>query len=153
MPPDETTLRDCRASTLLAQRTAHKRVLACGELWSGSMPVEKERTYRCIADAVANSRPFVFHETLPGADSAIERGVLGLTKNGAFVTYSLRYDSNPCGGGCPQNGGTSIVECRPLTPIDPIPADCSYDILDCFDCKDRGDIERCRRGDREGASR
>jgi hypothetical protein len=102
--------------------------------------------FHCVADAIARARPFVFHEALAGMDSAIERGLVGVVRDGTFVTYALKYDSDPCGGSCPQNGGTHIAECRPLVPLDPPTTDCANGVTFCFECKDPVRADGCRRG-------
>ena len=147
-PVDRSTLRDCTITNVLKEKTAGLRLKSCGDLDYDAMPLAREVAFHCVADAIATARPFVFHEALAGMDSAIERGLVGVVRDGTLVTYALKYDSDPCGGTCPQNGGTHIDECQPLVPLDPPTTDCANGVTFCFECREPVRADGCRRGRR-----
>jgi hypothetical protein len=147
--------RDCHPSAVARRRFAGSVVRACGSLsivtdedW------ERGRDYRavarrlrpaldCASAAIAAHHPFIVEQQVAGTDSAVARGLVGVLEGGKLVVYSVHYDSNPCGGGCPEDGHTTVMRCddHAATPD----TDCS-EVDQCFHCAGRDDksvVEDC----------
>jgi hypothetical protein len=104
---------------------------SCGVIDIDPAPDVVRRARDCLRDALAAKHPFVIEQRMHGTDSGIERALVGLIEDGTFTTYSLDYDSDPCGGGCAARGGTSLARCT----LEPEP-DCRPDsVIDCFACR------------------
>jgi hypothetical protein len=74
-----------------------------------------------------------------GEDSGIEGALVGVADVGGFTVYRLSYDSDPCGGGCSEHGGTRMYRCTAVPPIEDA---CRYpSILDCYVCDGRVAID------------
>jgi hypothetical protein len=75
--------------------------------------------------------------------------MLGRMTNGAFVVDELDYDSDPCGGSCPDRGHTLVVECASY--VRNRETDCRPTLRECFTCDGKHDVAECVQG--SGVSR
>jgi hypothetical protein len=141
---DADAKQDCRPSQVARRRFAGIAMRACGPFdpTAGS-DWEHARDYTwvaaklrpridCAVAAIAAQRPFILEERVPGTDSAVADSVVGVLEHGKLVVYSLRYDSNPCGGGCPDRGHTDVYRCEQATSEAPA-ATCAQP-AECFHC-------------------
>lgn len=140
--------QDCRPEAVIARRLGGQAVIDCGDLNPGSTADARERARVCVATALAGKRPFRAVEYLQGIDSEVGFGVYATTRNGAFQPFTISYDSDPCGGGCPDRGHADITVCKHLVAKDPAQTPCHdrRNLIDCFDCAQAG-AERCVAGD------
>lgn len=95
----------------------------------------------CMLDALRTATPF--HLTLDqrGIDSDVGEGFIGHRVAGQLVVEHLGYDSNPCGGGCPENGSSWSSRCGTVTF-----GACDDPTRDfCFACDDRTPLHVCDR--------
>jgi hypothetical protein len=126
--------RDCRPSSVARRHFAGARVKPCGTLpLHADFSEATDVTARpCIESALAAKQPFIAEKQLRGTDSAVARGFVGVLEHGELVVYALYFDSNPCGGGCPEAGHTSVHRCRTFK-VPKVTADCN-DLFDCTEC-------------------
>jgi len=135
--------RDCRLSAVTRRRFAHHELVPCGELSLDVEHSEIEDARRCVADAISHHEPFLVEQHIQGIDSEIAVGLVGLVDGGVPRYFELDYDGDPCGGSCPQRGGTHIRACSTLTRVD----DCLYELAVCWRCPDHAATETCAFGD------
>ena len=109
------------------------RVRPCGVLDHIDKPALADAARTCVRDAIANQRPFAVVERRSGDDSTVGQAFVGLVENGTYAVYEALYDSNPCGGGCADRGGTELLRCA----APPTPGGCDRPtvVSDCFECK------------------
>ncbi len=69
---------------------------------------------------------------MPGIDSAVADGVVGVLEGSDLALYMLDYD--PCGGGCPERGHTRVQRCDRLTFAG---SGCMM-LEECFQCAGHG---------------
>jgi hypothetical protein len=141
---DPSAVRDCRLSSRLRDRFKGARVKPCGTIEIGA---PQDAAVACLRDALDHDTPFVIEQRVQGIDSGVAAGAIGLLEGGALVVYRLSYDSDPCGGGCPEDGHTTIVRCRRTGPAAD-PRYCAVEVTECFGCVDPQPVEDCRYGKR-----
>jgi hypothetical protein len=142
---DRASLPDCSALSVLKQASAGISVTRCGELAADATPAQIADALRCVTDAVATNQPFVVHQWVRGIDSLVGIGALGRISGGAFVVDELDYDSDPCGGSCPERGHTDVTECAKYTRTSR--SDCARNMLaECFACDGKRDAGSCVQG-------
>ena len=147
---DRASLPDCSALSVLKQASTGISVTQCGALEADAPATQVADALRCVTDAVARNRPFVFHQWVRGIDSRVGIGALGRINGGAFVVDELDYDSDPCGGSCPARGHTDVTECAKYTRTNA--RDCARNLLaECFACDGKRDVGSCVQG--SGVSR
>ena len=118
---------------LVFAQARYRLIAACG---SGAL--------RCITDAVVHKRPFAFHQWVNGIDSGGGAGLLGRMSGGTFVVDELDYDSDPCGGSCPERGHTLVSECAGYARNRE--TDCRPTLRECFTCAGKRDVAKCVQG-------
>jgi len=130
---------DCRISSVVRRRFARANVKPCGtfplrETRDPALDLKDDAKARmCIEAALAANQPFVAEKELQGTDSGVARAIVGVLEKGKLVKYYLNFDSNPCGGGCPERGHTSVERCDTFALSDP---SCPINSLfDCVACK------------------
>jgi hypothetical protein len=148
---DRSALADCSSLTVLKHATAGATVMPCGELDADATTAQLADALRCVANAVTGNQPFAFHQWVQGIDSQVGIAMLGRISGGAFVIDELEYDSDPCGGGCPEKGHTDVVECSKSTRSGS--ADCTRIMTECFTCDGKRDVASCVQGKGSGVSR
>jgi len=148
--------RDCRPSAVARRRFAGAAVRACGVYdLATEADWEHARDYKavakrvrplvdCAATAIAAKRPFVVEQQVAGTDSGVAYVLVGVLESGKLAIYSLSYDSNPCGGGCPERGHTTVRRCDKAS--EPPAAECA-ELVECFHCGGPA-IEECEYGAR-----
>lgn len=133
--------RDCRQSVVARTRWAGTLVRPCGAFFASAVRGTGRRkndleaaaqAMRCVAEAITTKQPFLVEQQLPGIDSTIAAGLIGVVEADRLVVYSLWYDSDPCGGSCPAKGGTRIRRCDPVDLHDPSREPCVG--LECVRC-------------------
>jgi len=102
----------------------------------------------CMLRALRARSPFSVSWPQRGIDSVVRTGWVAIDDAGRYRVYQLHYDSDPCGGGCPERGHTSIHRCRRLLPIPK--CENVVEAL-CFHCEPMDSFEACRRLRGEGA--
>jgi len=147
--------RDCRPSVVARRRFAGVAVRACGVIaLATDDDWEHARDYKavakkirplvdCAAVAIAARRPFIVEQQVAGTDSGVARGLVGVLENGTLAVYALLYDSNPCGGGCPERGHTTVSRCDEATAA---PAAECAELTECFHCNLERTLEDCEYG-------
>jgi hypothetical protein len=138
------TARDCTVAGVNAAHARGHQPIDCGALEPGSSADARRQARQCVTDALAGGRPFVFRETLRGIDSTIQSGYFAVPEHGQLAVFGVDYDSDPCGGGCPQRGGSRISRCSRLTPSNPANGDCQHTVTKCFVCQGAVAAERCQ---------
>jgi hypothetical protein len=146
---DRAALPDCTARSVLEHAIIGLSVIRCADLAADSTPAQAAAALRCIADAVARKRPFAFLQSVNGIDSGGGFGMMGRMTNGAFVVDELDYDSDPCGGSCPERAHTIVVECGSY--VRNRETDCRPTLRECFTCDHKRDVAECVQG--SGVSR
>ena len=63
-----------------------------------------------------------------------------MLESGKLAIYALSYDDNPCGGGCPQRGHTTVSRCDEATAA---PASDCAELTACFHCNLGRTVEEC----------
>jgi hypothetical protein len=133
MPRYDRAERDCRLSAVARRRFAGAKVEPCGAYDLAESPEASARdgdTARtCVEAAIAAKQPFIAEKQVQGIDSGVARGIVGVLEHGELAIYALSYDSNPCGGGCPEAGHTQVRHCTKLAFADGCP-----DPFACFEC-------------------
>lgn len=146
-PPPGVRLRDCTLFTVENAMVVGTSIPSCGALEPDASRHPNGSAFHCISNAVTRAQPFRFTQEAFGIDSAVETGFVGLWKDGNYVVYSLHYDSDPCGGSCPQRGGTRVRECRPLHALDPGGGCEKGHVEECFECERQVSVGACIRGE------
>jgi hypothetical protein len=146
---DRAALPDCTARSVLEHAIIGVSVIRCNDLGADATPAQAADALRCITDAVARKRPFAFVQSVNGIDSGGDFGMLGRMTNGAFVVDELDYDSDPCGGSCPEKGHTVVTECGSY--VRNRETDCRPTLRECFTCDHKHDVAECVQG--SGVSR
>jgi len=106
--------QDCRISSVIRTRFAKQRVVACGAITPASPERDWDRMGRCIAAADRQHLPFLAEAEEDGTDSTLALATIAVLENQKLVVYRFGYDSDPCGGGCPGRGGTTVQKCVDL---------------------------------------
>lgn len=75
----------------------------CGRLSAWASDGERAASQACVDQAIVAGTPFAVSWELFGVDSEVAEGLVSLGSGEA--AYSVGYDSDPCGGGCPEEGG------------------------------------------------
>jgi hypothetical protein len=137
--------RDCRLGVVLRKRFGNEEVRPCGAL--GKRPdlevIENARI--CVLQALMRREQFVLEEKLRGIDSAVENGLVGVQEHDKISIYLLRFDGDPCGGSCSEDGGTRIERCDHITfDVE----SCGRSAVRCFQCEHETEIESCKFGRR-----
>jgi len=138
------TARDCTVAGVNAAHARAHQPIDCGAIEIGASADARRQARQCVTDALAGGRPFVFRETLRGIDSTIQRGYFAVPEHDQLAVFGVDYDSDPCGGGCPQRGGSRISRCSRLTPSNPANGDCQRTVTKCFACQGAVAAERCQ---------
>lgn len=126
---------DATLSTVVRERFGTMRGRSCGVLEIEASGADVAAAKACVADVLVTKHSFVLIQRVQGEDSGIEHALVGVADVGGFTVYWLSYDSDPCGGGCRERGGTRMYRC---TAVSPIGGACSYpSILDCYGCDGR----------------
>ena len=110
----ENAKADCRLSSVVRARFSGQKVIPCGALTETSGERAWERTGLCIGAAVRDRLPFVAEDQQAGTDSDFRVATVGVFEGRSYVVFRLASDSDPCGGGCPLKGGTSVERCTDL---------------------------------------
>ena len=146
-PRPEGSEKDCRISQVIRRRWAGAVVKSCGALTLRDTPEQEraddELARPCITGALAAKQPFVVEREVRGTDSGVARAIVGVMEGAKFQVYALSFDSNPCGGGCPERGHTLVVKCEDFKLV-PIGA-CPF-MFECFECTSETPVEDCRFG-------
>jgi hypothetical protein len=137
--------RDCTLATVIAAQTRSARPVDCGALDPSKGASDRTRARQCMEDALAKPRSFVFREQHVGLDSQVASGYFGLIDHGRLVTFEASYDSDPCGGGCPWRGGSTIRRCTQLIKASRSGHACQRDVSSCFECERAVEVSRCLR--------
>jgi len=137
---------DCRPSAVVRRHFAGREVIACGPLaYDASKPaLANART--CIEKALADEQPFLFEAQVQGIDSEVAGGLMGVVEKDGLATYEMMFDSDPCGGSCPERGVTTISRCTRITRDVSNPAACAINVMHCFRCDGSRIVEQCRFG-------
>lgn len=135
---------DTTLSTVVRERFGAMRGRSCGVLEIEASGADVAAAKACVADALATKHPFVLIQRVQGTDSGVERGLVGVADAGRFTVYWLSYDSDPCGGGCSERGGTIMYRCTAVSPIAEACRDPS--ILDCHACEGRMAVDSWHAG-------
>lgn len=125
--------RDCRPSQVIRRRFAGQAVTPCN-------------TSECVERALADGQPFLLETTQQGIDSTIAYGLVGAVDAGELVAYYMLFDSDPCGGSCPDRGSTTIDRCTRLVRDITHPDACAVNVTQCFRCDGARTVERCEFG-------
>ncbi|HEY1546284.1 MAG TPA: hypothetical protein VGG28_00620 [Kofleriaceae bacterium] len=141
---DRRLLPDCTPRSVLAQATIGLAATRCADLAADATPAQAGAALHCVADAVAHQTPFVFHQMVQGIDSSGGFGMLGRMSAGSFVVDELWYDSDPCGGSCPERGHTDVVECAGYARNRE--TDCRPTLHECFTCDRKRMVATCVAG-------
>lgn len=138
---------DCRISSVVRRRFAGAKVKPCGtfplrETRDSALDAKDDAKARtCIEAALVAQQAFVAEKELHGTDSGVARAIVGVLEKGKLVQYYLGFDSNPCGGGCPERGHTTVERCDTFALSDP---SCPINSLfDCVVCKPATLVEDC----------
>jgi len=138
--------RDCRPSVVVRRRFAGNQVMPCGPVSVDAEPRAVANARGCVADALAHDQPFVLEQQVLGIDSSVARGLVGVIEDGRLVVYTTLYDSDPCGGSCPDRGMTMVERCGRVTSGSNAAA-CAVDATRCFECVAPVSVEVCRFGE------
>lgn len=103
-------------STVLRERFGNVSVHDCGVLNRDRSAGDRARVHRCVREHLATGEPFIVQQDRNTAVSAIVS-----TGGESGAIYQLASDPDPCCGGCPERGWTTLQRCASLVPI----ADCS----------------------------
>jgi hypothetical protein len=113
-PLPENAKADCRLSSVVRARFVGQKVVPCGAVTDASGLPAWERTGRCLGAAVQKRLPFVAEHQEAGVDSDFRVATVGVLEGSSYVVFRLASDSDPCGGECPLDGGTSVERCTDL---------------------------------------
>lgn len=138
--------RDCRPSQVVRRRFAGEGVIACGALGIDEPPAAVAAARTCVERALADGQPFVVEAEVQGIDSTVAYGLVGIVEHGVLATYRVIFDSDPCGGGCPDRGATTIDRCTQLARDVTRAEACAGDVVRCFRCDGARIVEQCRFG-------
>ncbi|HEX4421275.1 MAG TPA: hypothetical protein VH165_25345 [Kofleriaceae bacterium] len=108
---DPTSPYDCTVIATLQTYFAGTRLESCGLHEVDATPAALAATEACATQAIAARRPVIFGQAMQGIDSGGAVANLARTEHATYTGYSASFDSNPCGGGCGELGGTHIVRC------------------------------------------
>lgn len=134
---------DCTMVPALAMYFPGLRVENCGVLEIEATDAQKSAAKKCVEAAVAGRRPFLFVQRVQGEDSGVLRAFLARMEGSDYVAYEASYDSDPCGGGCPERGHTYLSRCKgPPT----VPKLCDERVAACIECDDHEIIDQCAHG-------
>ena len=143
-PAPDGVERDCRLGNVVRKRFGRERVRSCGELDRGADESSRNHAAACMTDAIRAGTPFFFEMQFMGTDSVPMSAVIGIRERGELVVYRAFYDSDPCGGGCMNKGGTGISRCRSVTLVPT--RGCEGDPSFCFTCDDAQQVDGCKFG-------
>jgi hypothetical protein len=139
--------RDCRPSHVIRKRFAGRQVIACGALTLKASKPELAAAKACTERALADEQPFLVEAEQMGTDSIVTRTLLGIVEKGVLETYLVDFDSDPCGGSCPNGGLTTVERCGRMRADVSNPEACAIDVTRCFRCETQKRVEICRFGD------
>jgi hypothetical protein len=143
---DTSLKRDCRPSSVIRRRFRGETVIACGPVEIDAKPEELRVARECVEKALADQQPFLLEVENEGIDSHVASGVLGVVEKGELAVYQMTYDSDPCGGSCPDRGLTTIERCSRIVRDVTNPEACAVNVNRCFHCEAAKVIELCRPG-------
>ncbi len=69
----------------------------------------------CVLDSLRTAAPFHVTFDVWGIDSTVGEGVIGHRVGDRLVVEHLEYDSDPCGGSCPEKGASWSRRCGVVT--------------------------------------
>lgn len=133
---------DCTILSALQAYLPRTRVKACGLLERDAPRATTDDAAACVKRAFASSRPLLVAQAIQGTDSAITRASVVRHEHGRYTAYEAWFDSDPCGGGCGDAGGTRITRCDGAPAL---AATCYDGLAACLAC-DGFVVERCRHG-------
>jgi hypothetical protein len=136
---------DCSISSVVRRRFAGTSVKPCG-VFPRRETTELEaqddtKARTCIEAALAAKQPFVVEKEVHGEDSQVAHALVGVLEKAKLVMYVFSYDSNPCGGGCPERGHTIVERCESFALSDP--ACPSSSLFNCLECKPATLVDDC----------
>jgi len=137
---------DCRLSSVVRRHFAGREVIACGPLAYDAGKPAIAGARECIEKALADGQPFLFEAQIQGIDSEVAGGLVGVVEQDGLATYELMFDSDPCGGSCPERGLTTISRCARVTRDVSNPEACAVNVMHCFRCGAPRIVEQCRFG-------
>jgi len=143
---DPSLRRDCRPSSVIRRRFKGEAVLACGPVEVFAKPEALRVARECVEKALADEQPFLLEVQNEGIDSNVASGLLGVVVRGELAVYQMTYDSDPCGGSCPDRGLTTIEQCKRIVRDTSNPEACAVNVNRCFHCEAASVIELCRPG-------
>lgn len=103
-------------------------------------------TSDCVERALADGQPFLVETDGQGTSSTIAYGLVGVVEDGELVTYTMTFDSDPCGGSCPDHGVTAIERCVRARRDVSNPEACALNVTRCFRCEREQLVVRCEFG-------
>ena len=121
---------DCRPSQVIRRQFAGHAVTPCS-------------TRECVEQALVDGQPFLVETNGQGIDSVIAYGLVGVVDGSGLATYSMMFDSDPCGGSCPDRGSTTLERCARTTIDVTNPDACTVDVTRCFRCDGARIALRC----------
>ena len=129
--PREGTRFDAEPPAVVRERFAGRRARSCGLVETNATGTARAAARACVGASVAAQVPFAWIEKRQGTDSGFASGYVGVREADGYQLYALRYDSDPCGGSCPEDGQTSLERCERIVPAS---ESCLRPGAPCFAC-------------------